>query len=127
MFFENCKSLFEKFLVAITLAITNMKNINIIAISGSLRPNSSNSTIINIIAGMAPSEVNIVTYGGLADLPHFNPELDSVIKRVCGQAHSAYHRIEPGAACTCIAVTDIGCHLRKSIARRNAAYPVYTE
>ncbi|WP_295652698.1 NAD(P)H-dependent oxidoreductase [uncultured Mucilaginibacter sp.] len=54
-----------------------MKNINIIAISGSLRPNSSNSTIINIIAGMAPSEVNIVTYGGLADLPHFNPELDN--------------------------------------------------
>jgi len=54
-----------------------MKAINILAISGSLRSNSSNNTIINIIAGMAPEGVQITTYKSLADLPHFNPELDN--------------------------------------------------
>ena len=54
-----------------------MKPINILAISGSLRPNSSNNAIINIIAGMAPESVTITTYHGLASLPHFNPDLDN--------------------------------------------------
>ena len=54
-----------------------MKPINILAISGSLRPNSSNNAIINYIAGIAPRHVNISTYNGLATLPHFNPELDT--------------------------------------------------
>jgi NAD(P)H-dependent FMN reductase len=54
-----------------------MKPINIFAISGSLRPNSSNNAIINIIAGMAPAGVTITLYQGLAGLPHFSPDLDS--------------------------------------------------
>jgi chromate reductase, NAD(P)H dehydrogenase (quinone) len=54
-----------------------MKPINILAISGSLRPNSSNNMIINIIAGMTPANVTINTYHGLASLPHFNPDLDN--------------------------------------------------
>jgi chromate reductase len=54
-----------------------MKPINIIAISGSLRPNSSNGSIIRKIAEMAPAEVKINIYQGLGTLPHFNPDLDS--------------------------------------------------
>jgi len=52
-------------------------NINILAISGSLRKNSSNGAIINAIAGIAPENVGITTYEGLADLPHFDPGLDA--------------------------------------------------
>jgi len=55
-----------------------MKNtISILAISGSLRKGSSNSIIINTLAGMAPENVSVTEYTGLADLPHFNPELDA--------------------------------------------------
>jgi chromate reductase len=54
-----------------------MKPINILAISGSLRPNSSNNAIINIMAGMSPEGVTINTYQGLASMPHFNPDLDN--------------------------------------------------
>ncbi len=54
-----------------------MKTVNILAISGSLRPNSSNNTIINTMAIMAPEGVIITTYQGLANLPHFNPDLDN--------------------------------------------------
>ncbi|MBW4888204.1 NAD(P)H-dependent oxidoreductase [Mucilaginibacter sp. HMF5004] len=54
-----------------------MKTINILAISGSLRPNSSNNAIINVMAGMAPGNVIITTYQSLATLPHFNPDLDN--------------------------------------------------
>jgi chromate reductase len=54
-----------------------MKPINILAISGSLRPNSSNNAIINIIAGMAPAGVTVTLYQGLAGLPHFSPDLDT--------------------------------------------------
>jgi len=54
-----------------------MKSINILAISGSLRPNSSNNAIINIMAGMAPKDVIINIYDDLASLPHFNPDLDN--------------------------------------------------
>jgi chromate reductase len=54
-----------------------MKPINIFAISGSLRPNSCNAAIINKVAAMAPPNVKVNLYSGLANLPHFNPELDT--------------------------------------------------
>jgi NAD(P)H-dependent FMN reductase len=54
-----------------------MTSINILAISGSLRPNSSNAAIINKIAQMAPAGVQFNIYNGLSTLPHFNPELDT--------------------------------------------------
>ena len=47
-------------------------NIKILAISGSLRPGSSNSMIIKIVAGMAPEGVDIEIYDGLAEIPAFN-------------------------------------------------------
>jgi chromate reductase len=56
--------------------IITMKHINILAISGSLRPNSSNSSIINKVIEIAGANIHFDIYDGLADLPHFNPDLD---------------------------------------------------
>lgn len=50
--------------------------IKILAISGSLRTNSSNTNILRAIASMASENMEVILYEGLADLPHFNPVLD---------------------------------------------------
>ena len=49
----------------------------ILAISGSLRAGSSNTTVLQAMTALAPPEVQVVLYSGLADLPHFNPDLDT--------------------------------------------------
>ncbi len=46
------------------------------AVSGSLRAASSNSRVIAALTHLAPPGVEISIYGGLNDLPHFNPDLD---------------------------------------------------
>jgi chromate reductase len=48
----------------------------IVAISGSLRKVSSNTTLLRAAAMLAPEGVEISLYQGLADLPPFNPDLD---------------------------------------------------
>ena len=48
----------------------------ILAISGSLRAVSSNTTLLRAAALLALEGMEIVLYGGLADLPHFNPDLE---------------------------------------------------
>ena len=48
----------------------------ILAISGSLRAGSTNSKLLRAAASLAPEHVNFTFYDGLADLPHFSPELD---------------------------------------------------
>jgi NAD(P)H-dependent FMN reductase len=50
--------------------------IRIIAISGSLRTQSSNTTILKAAAMLAPNDVSISLYEALGMLPHFNPELE---------------------------------------------------
>src|SRR5438445_1055294 len=47
----------------------------VLAISGSLRAHSSNTTLLRAAAMMARPDVEIVAYS-IADLPHFNPDLD---------------------------------------------------
>jgi NAD(P)H-dependent FMN reductase len=49
----------------------------ILALSGSLRRVSSNTALLRAAAALAPPEIEIVLYGGLGDLPHFNPDLES--------------------------------------------------
>jgi len=49
---------------------------SILAISGSLRARSSNTEVLQAAAALAPSGVTVTLYSGLADLPHFNPDLD---------------------------------------------------
>jgi len=48
----------------------------ILAISGSLRATSSNTILLNAAAALAPENVEVIVYRGLADLPHFNPDFD---------------------------------------------------
>ena len=49
----------------------------IVAISGSLRPGSSNTALLRAVVALAPAEVEFALYEGLATLPHFTPELNS--------------------------------------------------
>jgi chromate reductase len=51
--------------------------IRILAISGSLRAVSSNTALLQATAVLAPEGVEIELYGGLGDLPHFNPDLET--------------------------------------------------
>lgn len=53
------------------------KRIQILAISGSLRTQSSNSALLRAITTLGPTNADFTIYGGLGDLPHFNPDLDS--------------------------------------------------
>ena len=48
--------------------------IKVLAISGSLRQDSSNYKIINWIASIAPEKVDFTIYDGLGRLPHFDGE-----------------------------------------------------
>ena len=51
--------------------------IKILAISGSLRASSSNTSILRATIKLAPENVEIALYDGLGNLPHFNPDLDN--------------------------------------------------
>lgn len=50
--------------------------IKILAISGSLRVNSSNTNILRYLASRAPENIEVDFYEGLAGLPHFIPTPD---------------------------------------------------
>src|SRR4030095_16413207 len=49
---------------------------NILAISGSLRADSSNARLLRSAAAVAPAGMAFICYEQLALLPHFNPALD---------------------------------------------------
>jgi chromate reductase, NAD(P)H dehydrogenase (quinone) len=53
--------------------------LKILAISGSLRSSSSNTTLLRAISALAPEKIQICIYEGIGNLPHFNPELDGKI------------------------------------------------
>jgi chromate reductase len=48
----------------------------ILAISGSLRRVSSNTTLLRAVGVLAPAGVEVTLYDGLADLPAFNPDVE---------------------------------------------------
>lgn len=48
----------------------------ILALSGSLRADSSNQTLLRVLAEVAPSHVRVQVYEGLAHLPPFSPGPD---------------------------------------------------
>ena len=52
------------------------KIMHIIAISGSLRADSSNTMLVRATAKLAPANMDITLYEGLDTLPHFSPDLD---------------------------------------------------
>ncbi len=49
----------------------------VLAISGSLKSTSTNTLVLQVAASVAPANVQFNFYEGLADLPHFSPELDT--------------------------------------------------
>ncbi|MEW9699342.1 NADPH-dependent FMN reductase [Paenibacillus sp. SI8] len=49
---------------------------NIVAISGSLRTNSSNTNLLRAVAKLASSDTEVTLYEGIGELPHFNPDID---------------------------------------------------
>lgn len=49
---------------------------HILAISGSLRAASANTSLLRAAAKRVPDDVTLTLYGGLDDLPHFSPERD---------------------------------------------------
>jgi len=56
--------------------ISQTKTVKILAISGSLRSASTNTTLLNAAGALAPKNIELVVYSALSDLPHFNPDLD---------------------------------------------------
>ena len=48
----------------------------LVAISGSLRARSSNGELLRALARVAAPSIDVAMYEGLAELPHFNPDLD---------------------------------------------------
>jgi NAD(P)H-dependent FMN reductase len=50
--------------------------VSILLISGSLRSGSTNSALLRTAHALAPDGVVTTLYGGLGDLPHFNPDDD---------------------------------------------------
>jgi len=57
------------FVIATTMA-------TIIAISGSLRATSFNTTILNLVGRLLPAELQYHIFDGIGELPHFNPDID---------------------------------------------------
>jgi NAD(P)H-dependent FMN reductase len=51
--------------------------IRILGISGSLRAASSNTRLLQACVELAPADVQVRLYDGLATLPHFNADLDT--------------------------------------------------
>ena len=51
--------------------------VRVIAISGSLRSASSNSALVQAAVRLAPAGVELSIYRELADIPPFNPDLDT--------------------------------------------------
>ncbi|MDQ6611858.1 MAG: NAD(P)H-dependent oxidoreductase [Gemmatimonadota bacterium] len=47
---------------------------HLLAVSGSLRTGSVNTEVLRAIIQVAPDDVKIANYDGLARLPHFNPD-----------------------------------------------------
>ena len=55
----------------------NADTVRVLAISGSLRKASSNSALVSAAVRVAPAGVEVSVYGELAEVPPFNPDLDT--------------------------------------------------
>ncbi len=52
------------------------KTVRTLAISGSLRNRSSNTSLLRAAVALASENHRIVIYEGIGDLPHFNPDIE---------------------------------------------------
>lgn len=53
-----------------------MHLMKVLAISGSLRAASINSALLRTVARLAPSDIEVVLYSEIGELPLFNPDLE---------------------------------------------------
>ena len=58
------------------------KPVRLLALSGSLRSKSSNAELLRAAAALAPDDIEITLYDGIAALPHFNPDLEDALPPV---------------------------------------------
>jgi NAD(P)H-dependent FMN reductase len=56
--------------------MTDHPPVRLLAISGSLRAASSNRAVVEAARLLAPAGVEVDIYGGLGELPHFNPDVE---------------------------------------------------
>ena len=66
--------------------------IQVLGIVGSLGARSSNLTLLETAASVAPDGIEVVLYTGLGDLPHFDPDIDP------DDAPSAVHELRRAIA-----------------------------
>src|SRR5690242_9011297 len=71
----------------------------ILGISGSLRRGASNTALLQAARLVAPPETTLTIYSGVGELPHFNPDLETVdapllpppvavLRRIVGDANA---------------------------------------
>lgn len=53
-----------------------LSGVRILAVCGSLQEKSANRDLLRVAAATAPPGVDVVLFDGLAELPHFNPDLE---------------------------------------------------
>jgi len=49
----------------------------ILGVSGSLQSKSANQRLLEVAQGNAPTGVKVELFGGLGELPHFNPDIEA--------------------------------------------------
>lgn len=54
----------------------SLHTIRLLAVSGSLRANSSNKELLRAAVALCPPGIDMLIYEGLGALPHFNPDHD---------------------------------------------------
>lgn len=59
-----------------------MNRIRLVAISGSLRAESSNKALLQAVKNLAPEGIEITLYSSVGDLPHYNPDLERALPAV---------------------------------------------
>ena len=74
---------------------------HILGISGSLRAESSTTALLRALAALAPTTMEVSLYEGLADLPHFSPDLDvEPAHPAVAQLRTALHAADGVVICT---------------------------
>jgi chromate reductase, NAD(P)H dehydrogenase (quinone) len=58
-------------------AFMNASPVLVLAVSGSLRGQSTNTELLRACAMLAPADMRLELYEGIGWLPHFNPDLDT--------------------------------------------------
>ena len=71
-----------------------------LAISGSLRAASSNTSILRAAALLAPPEIQVELYENMGALPHFNPDLEAALPPVVADLRARVRAADGVVICT---------------------------